>query len=155
MKYLDWWNQAVRDLDTAEYLFKGKRCKEASLFCQQAVEKGLKTVLLKNKKELIKIHDLVELGKLVNLGERFYNDCERLTGIYIDVRYPDMGSEEYSEDESENDLEIAKEILRTPTKSILVSPINLNILYLPHSYILIVLYALRMSNICLVMTYAV
>ena len=56
----DWWKQAERDLDTAKYLFEGSRFKESSLFCQQAVEKALKALLLKNKGEIIKVHDLVK-----------------------------------------------------------------------------------------------
>lgn len=59
-----WWESAKRDQETAEYLFEGKRYKESSFFCQQSIEKALKSIVIKKKKKLIKIHDLVKLAQL-------------------------------------------------------------------------------------------
>jgi len=37
-EFKKWVEQAERDLNTAEYLFEGKRYKEASFFSQQSAE---------------------------------------------------------------------------------------------------------------------
>ena len=50
-----WIEKAEKDLDAAEYLFKGKKYEECSLFCQQSVEKALKSVLLNRTNKIIKI----------------------------------------------------------------------------------------------------
>jgi HEPN domain-containing protein len=112
MKKNEWWEQALRDLDTAEYLLEGERYKESSLFCQQAVEKALKAVLLGKGGELIKIHDLVKLGELAELDSSFMEDCEKLTGVYIDARYPDTSKEDYTKEESTQDIKSARKIIQ-------------------------------------------
>ena len=54
-----WWNQTLKDIDTAKALYKIKKHDYSSFWCQQAGEKALKTLLLKRGHELIKTHDLV------------------------------------------------------------------------------------------------
>ncbi|MBI2666822.1 HEPN domain-containing protein [Candidatus Woesearchaeota archaeon] len=118
MKSLDWWEQVLRDIETAEYLFEGKRYKECSFFCQQAVEKALKSILLKTKKEIVKVHDLVKLGRLVDLPEEFEKECDQLTGVYIDTRYPDTGSSVYTSSEASDDIRAARKLLQWVEKNI-------------------------------------
>ena len=114
----NWWKQAQHDVNTAEYLLDGKRYKEASFFCQQAAEKGLKAVLIHKTGKLIKIHDLVKLAKMTGIEKSFLDDCEKLSSVYIDARYPDTGSEEYSREETSLDVGRAKRILQWATKNI-------------------------------------
>jgi len=111
-EFKKWVEQAERDLNTAEYLFEGKRYKEASFFSQQSAEKLLKALLIKKDKKIIRIHDLVKLGKLLNLDSNLIKDCEILSKVYIDSRYPDLGEKEYTKEETTNDIKIAKKILK-------------------------------------------
>ena len=71
-----WWKLAKDDLDSAEANFKIKKYYVCAFFSQQAVEKALKSLLLKKTKILIKIHDLVILGREVGLTKDLLNKCE-------------------------------------------------------------------------------
>ena len=113
----NWREQAQADVDTAEFLFEGKKYKEASFFAQQAAEKGLKAALIHKTGKLIKIHDLVKLGQLVDISSSLRNDCEKLTIVYVDSRYPDTGSEKYSREEAKLDIERARRILQWAEKN--------------------------------------
>jgi HEPN domain-containing protein len=113
-----WLEQAKRDLDTAQYLFTGKRYKESSFYCQQAAEKGLKAVLISKKEKLVKIHDLVKLSSLVDIDSSLRNDCKELTTVYIDARYPDTNLGEYSKEETLEDLNRAERVLQWAEKNI-------------------------------------
>lgn len=112
MKAQLWLRQAARDLETAEYLFDGKRYKEASLFSQQAAEKALKAVLIHQQHRLIRIHDIVKLGELVRIDPGFRDSSKRLTTVYVDARYPDTGTSSYSRAESSKDIASARRILQ-------------------------------------------
>ncbi len=107
-----WWDKAKRDFDTAKFLFAGKRYDEASLFCQQAIEKALKTLLLKKNKLIIKTHDLVKLGRLVEIEEELLNSLKNITSVYIESRYPDVSERESSQDETEEDLKLVEKVLK-------------------------------------------
>ena len=113
-----WFAQGKEDLDTAVYLFEGGKYKQSSFYSQQTVEKVLKALLLKKTSTLIKIHDLVRLAKLVELDAKFMADCEKLTFVYIDARYPDTLSTSYSEEETKLDLDRARRILQWVEKKI-------------------------------------
>lgn len=113
-----WLSQAKRDLETAEYLLEGLRFKEASFFCQQAAEKALKAFIIHKNKELIRTHDLVRLAKLVDLPVDLETECDRLTQVYIDTRYPDTGLGFYSKAEVEEDLMTARRITQWVEKHI-------------------------------------
>ena len=60
--------------------------------CQQAIEKVLKMLMLKNGKELLKIHDLVRLAELsgVKFSERQEQFLKDLNEFYLRSRYPDL-----------------------------------------------------------------
>lgn len=109
-----WLKQTKADLNTAEYLFKGKRYREAAFFCQQAAEKGLKTILLKRTGKIRKIHDLVQLGKDVGLPEQLQHKVKELTFAYIYSRYPDVKQERRAALKGKviEFLSIVKEVLR-------------------------------------------
>lgn len=108
----EWINYAKTDLDTAQYLFDGKRYKEAALFCQQSVEKILKAMSLNNGKKLRKIHDLVLLAKDAEIPSHFLNDLKELTGAYIYSRYPGVPVDEDIEELANKFLCTAKEVLK-------------------------------------------
>ena len=95
----NWQDSSKKDFDTAKYLFDGRKYEESAFFCQQAVEKVLKALLLKKTKELLKIHDLVLLAKKVNAPKEIIISCSKITPAYIDSRYPDL-FRKYSEKNS-------------------------------------------------------
>ena len=113
-----WWKYSESDVKTAKYLFEGKKYKDASFYCQQAVEKALKALLLKRGKKIIKVHDLVKLAKVLNLGEELIKDCERLSIVYIDTRYPDIGTKQYTKNETSEDIKIAKKVVKWIKKNL-------------------------------------
>ena len=88
-----WWAKARDDLDKARILFENKKYDGSAFFCQQSVEKGLKALALKEKSKIKKIHDLVELGKDINLPQNLIDYCKELTLAYIYSRYPDIKEE--------------------------------------------------------------
>jgi len=113
-----WWKYAESDLKTAKYLFEGKKFKDSSFYCQQAVEKALKASLLKKNKKIVKIHDLVKLARELNLTEEIIKDCERLTIVYVDTRYPDIGSKQYTKNETSEDIKVAERIIKWIKKNL-------------------------------------
>ncbi|MBS3119091.1 HEPN domain-containing protein [Candidatus Woesearchaeota archaeon] len=113
-----WWEQAESDFDTAKYLFDGKKYKACSFFCQQAAEKSLKALLINRGEELIKIHDLVKLSRLIKIEDSLEKDCKELTTVYTDTRYPDSGSSSYSKEEAKEDINRAERILQWVEKNI-------------------------------------
>lgn len=113
-----WWKYSESDINTADYLFQGKRYKDASFYCQQAIEKGLKALLLKKGRKIIKIHDLVKLARELDLSEELMKDCEILNIVYVDTRYPDIGTKKYIKKETLNDIKSAKKILKWIRKNL-------------------------------------
>ena len=107
-KWLDW---AKGDLHTAQYLYNGKKYKDASLFCQQAAEKALKALLLKKTGTIRKIHDLFELGKNVGVPPHILDSVKELTLAYIYSRYPDVKQETNLKEKATRFLDVAKEVL--------------------------------------------
>jgi HEPN domain-containing protein len=85
---------------------------------QQCAEKALKAVLFERTDEIMKIHDLVRLGKELNIDEEMLGDCERLTFVYIESRYPGVGDQEYTAKETEEDLRLAEAILKWAEKNL-------------------------------------
>lgn len=88
---------AEADLDAAKRLFQSPKPTQWTYLlilwhCHQAVEKGLKMVVVKKEKELLKIHDLLRLAKIAEiiLSEEQKRFLENLNEFYIRPRYPDM-----------------------------------------------------------------
>lgn len=106
-----WWIKGKDDLEKARILFKNKKYDGTVFFCQQSVEKGLKALSLKEKNSIKRIHDLVELGKDVNLPQNFIDYCKELTLSYIYSRYPDFEEGKNIKYISDNFLKYAEEIL--------------------------------------------
>ena len=111
-----WFEKAKDDLKKAKDNFKMCNYDLTSFLCQQAVEKSLKAVLIERTKKFPKIHDLVRLGELVSLNKKLLKNCEKLSPVYIETRYPDIGEEDYTQEESAEDIKIAEKILKWATK---------------------------------------
>ena len=77
----------------------------------------MKAILLEKGNEIPKIHDLVGLAKILDLDESMISDCEKLTVVYLDARYPDIGTEKYTKKEASEDIQIAEGILKWARKN--------------------------------------
>ena len=113
-----WVEKSEDDLRKAKDNFKISNYDLSSFLCQQSVEKALKALLIKKTKEFPKIHDLVRLGRLVGLNKKFLTNCKRLTSVYIETRYPGISDDEYSKDESLEDIQMTEEILKWVKKKL-------------------------------------
>jgi len=115
-----WLDKAEKDLETAEYNFKGEELEAAALFRQQSVEKALKAAHIhKNKKLAPKTHDVLFLAGEVNLPDKFISKIESLTDIYMETRYPDIEETiKLKEKDVSNFIKATKEVLKWCKKQI-------------------------------------
>jgi len=113
-----WWEYAERDLGAARVLFRAERWDGVSFHAQQAVEKGLKALLVRASGGLPpRVHDLVRLGELVGVAEEVLSELDELSRAYVVTRYPDAvppDVEGYGIDRTaaERHLEIAERALK-------------------------------------------
>src|SRR3989344_3825003 len=118
----NWIEQAKRDLKSAENSLKSKDYYLCAFMCQQAAEKGLKALIIKKEKKLIKMHDLVILGRKIGLPENLLLNCEKLSKVYIESRYGILENEppykKFKEKDALEFIFIAKEILEWLKKKI-------------------------------------
>ena len=113
-----WFDKAKDDLKKARDNFEMGNYDLTSYLCQQAIEKSLKSVLIKRTKSFPKIHDLVKLGKSVKLNKDLLEGCKRLNSVYIESRYPDVSSDKFTKEESQEDIKITEEILEWAKKQL-------------------------------------
>jgi len=92
-----WWQQAKADLEIAEVNLKAGRHCAAVFFCQQAVEKSLKALLLRKKRspqspEMFR-HSLIHLGKTCRTPKKYHSFLRDLTCEYVNTRYSTAAEE--------------------------------------------------------------
>lgn len=105
-----WFKQAEADMAGAKYNFDGEKYYIAVFLCEQAVEKALKALMIKEGQGLIKTHDLVRLGRKVDLPKNFFNDLAELSSLYTEARY--IPIKEFEKEEVSNFIKFAEEVLR-------------------------------------------
>jgi len=108
----NWLRQAEEDYDNAKYNFHGGKYPLTTFLCQQTVEKALKALLIKKTGKFPKIHDLVRLGKLVELPQNLIDNVKELTLAYIYARYPDVKQESDLKEKAFNFLKTSEQILK-------------------------------------------
>lgn len=113
----NWWKQGENDLEKAKILFNNGKFDGAAFFCQQAVEKVLKAIiLLRSKEKRVDGHSLVHLGRLAGVPQTFFSWLKRLSPQYFISRYPDVTEdvpyELYDERLAAEFLHIAEEVLQ-------------------------------------------
>ena len=116
-----WMEMARDDLDSARVNFENGKYYVCAFLSQQVVEKALKAVLLKNTGIVIKIHDLVILGRKVDLSRDLLDKCELLSRVYIETRYgisSRIPSQEFNKENTLEYFDIAKEVLLWAEKNI-------------------------------------
>jgi len=116
-----WLEQAKADFETAEVNFNGKRYYAAILFCQQCLEKALKSLWLKEKKEKFPyFHDLTFFMKKLDFPKEFEIVCKDLTSAYAETRYPtdEIPVNKFSKKDAEELLEKTGDALEWIKKKI-------------------------------------
>lgn len=98
-----WWKQAESDLEAAEKNIKIKLYYVSAFLSQQAVEKALKALALKEKNKLIKTHNVLRLAKMLNLPSTLLLKTASLEPVYQETRYPDVSSKLPSEEFEKKD----------------------------------------------------
>ena len=110
----NWIKQANRDLEVAIKNFEIKEYYSSVFWCQQAIEKGLKAVILFKTKEKSFGHSLVQLGKIAKVPQEFITKLKKLSPQYFLARYPDASEdvpfELYDEKITKEFLDISKEV---------------------------------------------
>ena len=107
-----WWKQAERDLKSSKNSLNSKDYYVSALLSQQAVEKALKCLYLKEKGELLRIHDVVKLAREVNAPLEIVKKCAEINPVYVEVRYPEgneLPADKINKIEAEEILEMAGE----------------------------------------------
>jgi len=112
----NWWKQAQVDFDTAKGNLGISRFSYAIFLCEQSVEKALKSLYLKKFNEIPRIHDLTVFAKKLELPPKLYQNCEDLTNVYTETRYPDASdiipADRFTKEEAKAFIEKAEEIIR-------------------------------------------
>jgi len=116
-KEIDYWfEQAKADMKSAADLLKTDNYYASVFFSQQAAEKSLKSLYIKEQRTSIKTHNLVFLARELGAPESIINNCAELTPDYLTTRYPDAATgapfESYTKESAERHLRMAKEVLQ-------------------------------------------
>lgn len=115
-EYRKWIEQAKHDLKIAEYNLNGNFFDSCIFYCQQTVEKSLKSLIIKKQGKLLKIHDLVILGRKVNLPNSFFEKISKLNSAYLSSRYEisldKIPAELFSKQEALEFLKLSKEVIK-------------------------------------------
>ncbi|MBU0459978.1 MAG: HEPN domain-containing protein [Nanoarchaeota archaeon] len=119
----NWWEQAQADLKTARDNITNKNYYASVMFSQQAAEKSLKAVYILLKDKLPpRIHDLVELCRLVSAPEKTTLVSGKLTVTYLPSHYPGVAPvipvKFYDQKKAEAHLNEAEEIVQWVKKQI-------------------------------------
>ncbi len=114
-EYKRWLKQAEADFDTAEYTFKGKIYYACANYCQQSVEKAIKSLYIFKKRKLVKTHSILKMAKELKVPEKMLVGVASLEPIFRESKYPDVSdkipAEEYEEKDAVDFLNISEEIL--------------------------------------------
>lgn len=111
-----WWQQALKDLESAEKNLQVEEYYLVAFLCQQAVEKGLKALYIDRLGESPgATHSLLFLGKKVEIPTEFLTFLRKMTPDFVLARYPDAADgvpyELYDRDIAGERLNFAKKVL--------------------------------------------
>lgn len=119
----EWVKLADEDLKFAKVSFEepGEFYSHICVLTHQATEKYLKSFLVFDQKEFLKIHDLSylinECAKINKEFNKYSDSCKKITDYYIYLRYPVTLSPR-TKDEAKEAIEIAENISRLVKKEI-------------------------------------
>ncbi len=110
-----WIEQAKHDLHAASNSLSAGDFDWAIFQAQQAAEKALKVLYIKNYKELRKVHDLNFLAKKLMLPGELTTICAQLTQTYVETRYPNASgvipAKKFTKKDTEFFISIATKVM--------------------------------------------
>ncbi len=113
---VNWWKQALRDLEAARKNVEVGEYYVAAFLVHQAVEKALKALCIHKHGELEKTHSLISLGRRVGVPEDFHSLLRRIAPDFVMARYPNAAHglpyELYDVEIVKERVEIAERVLR-------------------------------------------
>jgi len=111
----NWLKQAKADTRTSENSLKSRDFYASAFWAQQAVEKALKALYIKDKNELIKTHSISKIAKLLHLPDNLLNKVALIEQVYQETRYPDVSTfipaEEFKENDATEILDYAMDVI--------------------------------------------
>lgn len=119
-----WIRQAQEDLLSAEANLREERFYVVALMAQQAAEKALKALIIVRTRAMApKIHDLRELGSLVDAPDSVREQLRELAPAYMTSRYPDalegeIPAEAFTVSIVQSLLDAAREVVQWATSQI-------------------------------------
>lgn len=114
----NWWEQARRDLKTAENSHKSGDYYASVFWSQQSLEKGIKAyIMLKQRTNTnLNIHSLIKLARMAKMPSKFYSFLRSISPEYYISRYPDASEETpyklYTKEDSAEILKQSKEVVK-------------------------------------------
>ncbi len=115
-EYVLWSGKAKESLEDAVSSLDNHRYSLAAFCCQQALEKILKSAIVKLKKQRPrKIHDLLPLLKDsgLEISEDNTRELTKISKFYFLVRYPDINKKFFATPEiAKNTLKRTKEVFK-------------------------------------------
>jgi HEPN domain-containing protein len=110
----EWLNRAQSDLLLAKTKKKGIYLEDLCFHAQQAVEKAIKALLIKEGVEFPYVHDIAELLTLLEkTGQRLpktIREGEKLTRFAVFTRYPGI-AQMISQKEYDEAMKVAEEVI--------------------------------------------
>ena len=116
--FIEWMEKAKQDLNASKDSLKSNNLGWATFQIQQSAEKALKSVLIKKESRLVKNHDLVYLGNMLNLPKNYLDHCKEISQFYVVNRYPDIPEINLTKERVEEYLSWTKEVLEWCEKQI-------------------------------------
>lgn len=119
-RYVDWFDEAVDDLEAAVELYRVGKWSKACFFSHQAVEKCLKALLMKKLGVYRRTHSvkalLDEITSRINMPEDLVRAAAKLDRYYIPTRYPNAWPslaphKHYSREDAEEAVTTARRVL--------------------------------------------
>ncbi len=119
---LAWFNRASSDFRVARKNLKINEYYSSIFWAQQTIEKSLKALIIKKKKEVPQTHDLYYLGKLIKLPNELLSQIAEISGDYFDTRYGIIIGEDirkkFNKSYCQRVIDLAGEILKWTEKRI-------------------------------------
>lgn len=114
----EWFKQADYDMDTAEFMFSGKRYFYSVFMCHLSIEKSLKGLYIQKFKDAPpKTHNLLYIIELIDLTlpEEMYDFVFTLNRVSVLTRYPDdlqRMISDYDREKTKEILDKSKELFK-------------------------------------------
>lgn len=119
----NWWEQALKDFESAKKNITIEAYYIAAFLSQQAAEKALKALFICKLKDTPgKTHSLLRLGRDVGIPSDYYHGLRKLNPDFILTRYPDVADgvpyELYDEKIAQEKVLIAEKVIKWVEKEL-------------------------------------